>query len=245
MVISDCHWELKNLGESTVEIKIEPGDSACASSIDEAVDGYAYQVVKVPSGYPEFNFLLGSMGFVLIETQLHVSKRFRDFDFDNKLLKVVARDVGFQAAESQQQMKDIVSKISPDLFSTDRICLDPKYGPAVGRNRYVNWITSSFGNGTLLYEVTVKGKPVGFGFHGIREDGKVLEYWLGGIYEQYKSSGLGILTPASPFLYGRCEGFAFDKVDTHISSNNLPVVRLYNTLGYSIEGFDYIFVRHR
>ncbi len=76
---------------------------------------------------------------------------------------------------------------------------------------------------------------------------KILIYAFNGrtLYLPYQRRGLGIVTAAAPLLYGmnypstiRCE-------ETSISSNNMPVVRLYNYLDFRIDGLWYVFVKHR
>ena len=85
MKIIDCYWELKNLGEKTAEVMVEKKDSFQRDVFEDVNHKFSYVVVKVPMNMMGFNFGLSSMGFTMIETQINISKRYKKFNFEDKL----------------------------------------------------------------------------------------------------------------------------------------------------------------
>jgi hypothetical protein len=74
------------------------------------------------------------------------------------------------------------------------------------------------------------------------EDGLVV--LLNGLYKPYQRKGLGLLTPASPLMYIQRNNLHYEEVSTNISSNNVPVVKLYNRLGFTLDYQTYVFIKH-
>ena len=241
----DCYWEKANLGVTAREIVFAEGERFDPAAVEAAVADVAYAVVKVPVGDPAFLFGLPSLGFSCVETQISVSKPYASFDFDDRLVRLLSRGIRFAPVTDAEGLEAVVDAITDDMFRTDRIALDPRFGPQKGRTRYVNWLRSTFaGPDAVLFEF-VKGEArYGFSLCRKAPSGE-WDYLLGGIYSPYRNSGLGLLTPAAPFLYARQEGCPLGRVVTSISSNNQPVVKLYLYLGYAVDNLRYVFVRHQ
>lgn len=240
----DCVWERKNLGVRVKEIILDDGERFDAAAIAAAAEGAGYVVLKVPVGDPDFLFGLPALGYTWVETQMTVGKRFVDFDFDDRLVRVLSRGIRFVRVEDNSNLEAVVASITEDMFQTDRISLDPHFGPAVGRIRYVNWIRSVFSEPDVLLFEFVKGESrYGFSLCRRKPSGE-WDYVLGGIYGPYANSGLGLLTPAAPFLYARDTDCPFTRLVTGISSNNTPVVRLYAHLGYVLDRVRHVYVKH-
>ena len=242
MKVIDCYWELQNLGQPTVEVQVERDDVFSKRKICETVEGYGYAVVKVPMDMVAFNFGLTEMGFTCIETQMNMSISYQDFDFSK--VKEISAHTAFEVIDSEDGLQSVVANITPGMFSTDRISLDSYFGHGVGCRRYVNWITTEFRKATSqLIQILYDGVPVGFMLIKFHEDEVGL--LLNGLYKPYQGHGLGMLTPASPMLYIQKSKNDGIKVEhTSISSNNIPVVKLYNRLNFEISSQSYVFVRH-
>ena len=156
----------------------------------------------------------------------------------------MAERLNFVPVTSQVQLDGIKRQVLQGMFSTDRISLDPRFGKETAARRYANWLQNDFdARRSRIEEVWLKGQHVGFMM--VKVQGQVLHNVLNGLYLPYQRCGLGIITAAAPLLYGmnypttiRCE-------ETSISSNNMPVVRLYNYLDFRIDGLWYVFVKHR
>ncbi len=242
MIAKDCFWEINNLGDPTLEITIEDNDLFHNFNFSELEKGYSYIVVKVPVSHADFNFGLSRLGYTFIETQFHVTKSFKSFNDTDRLIQRISRDLQFKDITTDTEKKELLDSITDGMFSTDRVTLDPRFGLQAGRKRYVNWLSSDIEKkNTILYEYIYSGNRIGFSY--LVEKDRVLDYALGGIYKPFQSWGLGLLTPASPFLYCASKGLSFDKIETHISSNN-SVFRFYHYLGYNIEDMSYVFIKH-
>ena len=244
MIVTDCFWELNNLGERTVEIAIEHQDDFCAQRIEDAVKDYQYVVVKVPVGKPDFNFGLASLGYSFVETQFHVSKKISQLDMNDRLVKIFAKGLTFRDVDLNTGLDEVLDKISDNMFTTDRVVLDPHFSPQTGRKRYVNWMRSTLCDKTLFFEMILNGEAVGFGFAKFSDDNKVLDGILGGIYEPFQSCGYGLLTPLGGLLLCKQRNLPVENLVTSVSSNNV-VFQLYNYLSYRIDSMTYVYVKHR
>ena len=240
----DCFWEKENLGVTARELVFAEGEPFDPAAVEAAAAGVAYAVVKVPVGDPAFLFGLPALGFSCVETQLSVSKPYAEFDFDDRLVRLLSRGIRFEPVTDAAGVDAVVEAITEDMFRTDRIALDPHFGPAKGRTRYVNWLRSTVaGPDAVLFEFMKGDARYGFSLCRKESSGE-WDYLLGGIYSAYRNSGLGLLTPAAPFLFARQEGCPLTRVKTSISSNNVPVVRLYAHLGYVLDLSRYVYVKH-
>lgn len=68
MNVTDCFWELENIGKKTVQLDFVKNDVFVANEVHEAVAGYEYLVAKVPCGNASCLMDLQKMGFKVIET---------------------------------------------------------------------------------------------------------------------------------------------------------------------------------
>ena len=140
----DCYWEKENLGVTAREIVFAEGECFNPEAVEAAAAGVAYAVVKAPVGDPSFLFGLPSLGFNCVETQISVSKPYAAFDFDDRLVRLLSRGIRFVPVTDSAGMEAVVEAITDDMFRTDRVALDPHFGPQKGRIRYVNWLRSTF-----------------------------------------------------------------------------------------------------
>lgn len=243
MKFVDCVWELDNLGKRACEVSLEEDDVFDKTMIFEKTKLFDYVVVKVNMNRPDFNFGLSKMGFTMIETQLNLSKKFKDFDFEDRLVKRLIPYVDEKVVKSQDELDAILQKMTPSMFSTDRIYLDPHFDEHSSMNRYSNWLRNEYKNSTsVIKEFIFEGKPIGFGMH--REKEGMLSGLLGGIYEGQQSEGYGLLTACFEFLVAKKYNRPFVKIQTAISSNNFPMLQIYNYLRFKIDNMTYVFVKH-
>lgn len=241
MKVVNCTWEQENIGKKTVEITVEENDIFNIDAILQSVNGYEYAVVKVPMSMPEFNFGLTELGFACIETQLTVGKKTSDFDYSKT--SHLYDDTSYQIVENDNEFNYVVSNIKSGMFSTDRISIDPHFGFDIGCKRYINWLTTEYkSKKSSLIRVVYKGHDVGFML--VRIEGDTIDLLLNGLYKPYQGKGLGLLTPASPMLYVKKNNLPITQEVTSISSNNIPVVKLYNRLNFNILRQTYVFVKH-
>lgn len=241
MKVVDCIWELKNLDKKTVEISVGKEDIFSRDIIEQSISNYEYAVVKVSMDMPSFNIGLSNMGFVCIETQMNVGINLHDFDFSK--VEHLYSDTSYELINNDDDFTSVVSNLLPGMFSTDRISLDPQFGEAIACRRYINWLTFEYeSKRSQLIKVIYKNEHIGFML--IKTDGDTIDLILNGLYKQYQGKGLGILTPASPMMYVKKNSLNITKEVTSISSNNIPVVKLYNRLNFQLLQQTYVFVKH-
>lgn len=242
MKIVDCFWEKVNLGKRTTEITVEESDSFSDDLLNKLIDGYEYLVVKIPMNMPSFNIGLSNMGFICIETQMIVRKAYQDFDFDK--LAALYNRTSYEVVDTESSFNSVLESITPGMFSTDRISLDPIFGEAIACLRYKNWMTTEYRNGkSSLIRVLFGGKHIGFML--IRVENDEIQLLLNGIYKPFQHHGLGLLTPGTPLMYAHKEMLNVSDEVTSISSNNIPVVKLYNRLGFQLDRQYYVFIKHQ
>lgn len=238
----DCVWEKKNIGSKVLEFTVEETDRFSCSQFN-GFDNYDYQVVKVPAGKADYCFGLSSLGFSFIEGQLKISKTMQSFNLNDKVVKLYSRGASFSMVSSKGEFDEILSRITPQMFSTDRITLDPIYGSEIGCRRYKNWMTTEFENHTSQFmQVFYKGVLVAYIMFRMKD--LIMDSLLGGTFHDVKIPGLGLLAIFAPFVYFNQIGKPFKRFETSISTNNMPVRKIYNMFDFKLDKEYYVFVRH-
>lgn len=238
----DATWDTRSLGIPCAELVFDVSDEE--SSIDEAESlcaEYSYVAAKVPSGKTDLSLQLQSHGFTYIETSIELTIQLNSVTVPPVIARIeplitsrVADDDG---------VNRILSKVDAGVFNTDRIFLDPHFSHAVAARRYVNWMIDEIEQGSMLYHVIYQEKEIGF--FGYKERIPCIEAYpfLAGMYDEWLTSGLGAnavgLVPIREAQKHGCK-----RIRTYVSSNNLPVLRLHEILGYRISGLSDVFVRH-
>ena len=243
MKVTDCNWEVINIGKQTIEISLDADEVLNPGMLKDIVKNYEYIVIKVPCGNVKSLLQLQDEGYKVIETQISLSKHYKDFDFQDKLLSLIRNEISFSTVNSHVHLEKVLSSITSNMFITDRVFYDSKLGPELSVNRYRNWIRSEFERESILYEIKYKNNPIGFTL--LRFEQKYFHALLGGVYEKYQGEGLGILTIASGFLYCEENNIEVKKEYTAISSNNVPVMRLYNYFDFKIDKMQYVLIKHQ
>lgn len=242
MKIVDCVWELRNLGVNTVEVTVERGDKYDEKVFIQLEDKYGYKVVKVPENMVVFNMGLSSLGYSFIETQIDISMKVKDFNYDDKWIKRLEPYCSFRDIETEDSFEETLQRINSEMFVTDRVALDPTFGFLMGCERYKNWITSEYYKGTSKLQQTLfKNEVVGFGMYRI--EGKTMHGTLGGLYSDIKVP-IGVLVPSCRLIQIKKEGLDVDLFTTSISSNNKPIWQLYNYFNFKVDGIKYVFIKH-
>lgn len=243
MKVIDCTWELDNIGKRVQEIDIEEQDTFQSSPIPHFDESFDMVVIKCPINKIEFNIEIAKRGAFLVETQIEISKTYKSFDFEDRFVKSFQRNVEFEDVVDSEGLNSVLEKITPSMFTTDRVSLDPSLGPEHGANRYKSWIKSSLSSGqSSLIKVLYKNTHVGFALYRINNG--VWDAMLGGLYASDIYPGLGLLTPSAPLLYAKQRNLEIVSMTTAISSNNLPVLRLYSYMGFNVTAMKYVFVKH-
>lgn len=243
MKIVDCVWEKEVLGCRVAEATVLSTDTPEEIELSSLND-YDYVVVKVPMHMVNTNYLLAKNGFTLAEVQCKLSKTYNSFDFDDKLIRYLYPDVSFCEINDEKGIRSILDSITPNMFSTDRITLDPVFGKEKGCLRYKHWIEDAFFNRNANFmSIFYRDEHVGFSMYSMNNG--IIDGILGGVYEKFQSYGIGMLTPTRHFLNAKKNEKPFKKLCTSISSNNEPVWRFYNYLNFKVDQLFYVFIKHQ
>lgn len=241
MRIVDCQWEKDNIGCTVFEVEIEKNDIFSSDFLQD-VPSCDYLVVKVPVGLTAFNWYLGKQRFTCAETQIKYSKHINDFDFDDRFIRKMLPRVTYRVVDRLAEAGEILERITPDMFRTDRISMDPSFGPQMGCQRYCNYLRNSIRSGqNEVIGVYFDNHLVGFEMFAM--DGEVCHGKLGGIYPDVKIPGLGFLVACSPLLF-TSDRYGARRFLADVSSNNLAVVSLYEYMHSHIESMTYVFAKH-
>ncbi len=239
MKIINATWEKRNLGVTCQEVELDLSDSI--QHLDTALEqlNSEYQVIKLPCGKPELLLYLQSRGFEFIEvmTSCYHEGRLPTMNgLQNRLL------VHLSCVEaSNKELSMIFDQIHSGMFATDRVAIDPRFGPEFAARRYVGWIDDEIGRGAIVYQIAFKKLRIGFFVLGSQKD----DEWsaiLGGIYPSYQNIGFGLLMNYLEVSKGIEKGAK--RVYSAFSSNNTAASSIHFALGYQITNQKYILTRH-
>lgn len=240
MRIIDCPWELANLNCRVAEISVSAEEVIDPAAIRDLESKYDYLVLKIQAGKMTNNIIASELGFALAETQMALIKAKRDWNFEaDQLTKRLLKQLSVERIETEKDFEELMSSITEDMYSTDRIYLDPEFGPKYSMRRYKNWTRTEWERGALLYKHFFRGRYVGYSL--CKKQGDELVCLLAGCFEQYQKTGIGLWIPLVPELLPNVE---YTKYTTHVSTNNIPVWQMYNHQKYAVGGFNYVFVKH-
>ncbi|MCQ2351339.1 MAG: hypothetical protein MJ003_05125 [Paludibacteraceae bacterium] len=240
MKITECPWELANLDCRVAEISVDINESIDETVIVALEQNHDYLVLKVESGDMRKTILAEKMGYLLAETQLSIQKAKKDWNVDNnKLTQMIISQTKVEPITTENSLTELLEKITDKMFSTDRIYLDPEFGPVYSARRYKNWVCTEFEKGALLNKILFRGKYVGFSL--CKKNGENLNCLLAGNFEQYQKTGIGYWIPLTPLFY---EVVDYNLYTTRISTNNFPVWQMYNWHNYIVSKFEYVFIKH-
>ncbi len=242
MRITDCVWEIENIGKKTCEVLIEKGDELDEHLLLDLDSQFEYQVVKVDSGLIGNIIYLEDHGFHLIETQIDVEIKINSFDYNDCLVKFLTPDISFEEVDNREKFNEILNRVTPEMFVSDRIALDPSLGVDYSCKRYKTWMKNSFeSNNASFFQMKYRDEYVGFSMYRLIDS--IWHGDLGGVYPEC-GKGLGLLTACGPLLYIRKNGITVSKLVSSISSNNIPVISTFNHCHYNFKNFKYVFVKH-
>jgi len=241
MEIIDAFWEKRNLGIETKEIILHADDSV--SVIEHFFDSLSseklYLVVKVPVGRHDFIHFLTRKGFCFVESLFKMSIRLDTFRlpesfrrFDDKLKYKILTTV--------DDFKRLETEIKKGIFVTDRIAIDANFGIEVASNRYFNWIKDEIQKGSEVFEILYRETAIGFFTLKNVSNGKYNGF-LAGMYRNDYSLGFGFSILSKPIieLKNRKAKIYFG----HVSSNNLPIMRLLINFGYLPDEVFYVMTK--
>ena len=247
MKIVNAEWELRNLGKRTVELTLEkkdfsrkPKEIYTDIQIIEKEYQSEYTVVKIKTGKPEIGWELQKHGFFHIETQI-ITRAFGD-DIKDAIKKYqpLYPNTKQQEISSMEEISWIQREIEKGIFTTDRIALDPRFGPQIANHRYANWIKDEYVHGGHIAYTSVDGERVAFTLY--REKGFARWGLLTGVFLAYAcgrygghllfSNSVDMVKNGISVMYGA------------ISANNHDVFSLHEMFGHRLKTLLEVYTRH-
>lgn len=241
MKVVDAVWEKRNLGIDTVEVEIEVGDTE--EQVREVLNSVSapYSVIKVPTELGCMIRVVQEMGYRYAETSFALSGKIKDMIVPKAYIRYC------NVLETTIADEDLTARVlsevgSGHIFATDRIALDPMFSQVIAGKRYANWIGDEIKRGAKIYISNYKGMPVSFTVMKGLEDG-VYHSFLGGVFEDAANKGFGFSGLLA--IYDVVKQNEGKKILTHVSSNNMPMLRLHMSFGYDIVGAESVFIKHQ
>lgn len=229
MKIIEATWEKRNFGMDTYEISLNKKDLRNFDDAYQKIKSQnfknSYVVIKMPVGNLEALHKLEDDGYRFLETQLSLVDHFEPLDSEASILSN-QEDVKTEILPKEKsEWEQIINKITPGMFDTDRVSLDPKLGKEIACKRYKNWCLDLFEKpNTNLYIKKINDVVFGFSIDVVDEKTGVVDALIGGNFEEFKNLGLGsvMLTEAKNLKANR---------KTAVSTNNLPILKLHQHCG--------------
>jgi hypothetical protein len=240
MKIINAFWEERNIGKKTIEVEYEKSDNETdfINSITSLKDA-SYIVIKAPSGNFELSSILSEKGFKYIESIIEISLPLKEYILPPKLVKL-NDSISYEIVDNIR-IDSVCKQINKGIFTTDRIAIDKNFGYEISNKRYSNWVRDEFNNNNSIFEIKFGAKYIGF--FGIKEKSKfTYEIFLAGIYVEVQSFGLGF-----SIISKSIEEISLKQakqIITHISTNNIQIMRLYTQLGFTPIDIKNVFIKH-
>lgn len=242
MKIVDAYWDTRSLGCKCGEIDFDGNEST--DEIVEALNSasvFDYLVIKIPVNHLEIQEIVQNKDFHFCESSFEITMKLSEAR-STRMIDRISKDIHLERANSTTKLK-IYEEILKGTFETDRISLDPAFGKKIAAKRYINWIEDELKKSGSLYHIFYKDEEVGF--FSYKETIPGIEAWafLAGIYEEFKTSGLGV-----SFLLDSTRKYALSRnckrIRTFVSSNNLPILRAHIAYGFNIKSIKNVFTKH-
>ena len=237
MKVIDAVWEKKNLGVTAAEIIIEAGDDikeikCVLTNIDKQ-----YVVCKVISGFNEAASVVQDLGYKYIEDQIEVEHDLHEIK-RNRIMQRLYDSLDYSIM-TEADLNELYQEIDRGMFDSDRISLDPYFSKEKAKQRYINWIIDLVNKGSKPYIMRYNGESAGF-IILTTDDGVTYKSVLGGGYEKFRKTGLGIVQKEQEIV----KELGGKKVVTSVSSNNVSQFKALIINGYVPVKIEQVFVKH-
>ena len=241
--IIEAYWDEENLGLKSFEIILSSSDSVEEFFQEEKKlieeSGAKYIVVKTPVNVTDFLFELPKRDYIFLEASLKLILKKANYDCPSYISRI-DKNVEVKLVDSPDDYERIYSEISKGIFKTDRIAIDRNFNQETSNKRYVNWISNIIKKGALLHEVYLDNKPLGFFILDPIDDNKIHGI-LTGLYEEYETSGYGILIMKK--LNDVVWESGYKVYSAQVVSNNMKALRANLLFGSEVKNITYNYVK--
>lgn len=240
MKIIDAIWEKRNLGVTCYELCIDVNDS-----LEEVILEYEklvekqYMVVKVPSSRYDVTCFFQDRGYSFIEAAITLKHDLKNITIPNRLLRICQK-CSWQMMDTDD-LEQLSNEVKNNIFKTDRIYIDSQFTKQQAAIRYDFWIKDLVSQGHIPYKVCYAGEVVGF-FLNKEIKKNVYDGLLAATYSDFEGSGMGYCVQYAGIQFALERG-AKEYIG-HISGNNPAVMRVLQSIGFSIKDIEYVFIKH-
>ena len=242
MKIIDAFWEKKNLGVDTTEIVCDGSESYTDVEIELSKIKTNYSVLKIPTGNYDLLNIGQKYGYSVIEVSFKLIGNVNVVKLPTMYNRFI-QHVKVEPATDEIKAKVLNEIAAGEIFSTDRIAIDPLFSKELAGKRYCNWCNDAIEKGANLEIAYYKNSPVAFNFNALPDERKICDGLLGGVFSEALDKGLGFLV-----LYTElesCKKMGGKSVISTVSSNNLPILKLHTQFGFDIKEMKYVLIKHQ
>lgn len=237
MKITKATWEKRNFGMNVYEIFLDKKDLRNFDEVFQEIkdQGFqkAYVVIKMPVGNLKALHALEDDGYRFLETQLYLNDYFQPKDLELDIIRneIIHNNLTIeQIPKIREKWEEIIQKITPGTFDTDRVSLDPILGEEIACKRYQNWCRDLFDDlNSIMYVRKINGEIYGFHIDVIDKTGSIVGV-LGAIFPSYRTKLLSI---------SWIDNYA-GNVKTATSSNNPSATKIHQHNGKIIYKMRYV-----
>jgi len=236
----DAHWEKRNLGVTCTELTCEVGDETAAVLAAANALGNEYLVIKVPAKRTDLLLEIQRLGFAVIEVVFRIRRDLRTLELSSAYARF-AKDLTSHAATAGE-IERVLDEVRGGVFQTDRCALDPAFAQGLAAQRYCNWISDELERGAEIYITAFKGVDIGFSILKDRGQGQ-FHGLFGALYRDNKYLALGFAVGWTNLVVAKQRGGR--TIETAVSTNNVPAVKMNLSIGYEIQEVQYVLVKHQ
>lgn len=197
--------------------------------------------MHVPSGKTDILLCAGELGFSVIEVNIKLGHKMKDILIP-KLFQRYEKDISYHDAgtEEIEEILEIVQQ--GEMFLTDKIAKDPFFGREKSGQRYRYWCEQVLEKNASVVVCQYRDENIGFEVYTRNFETNRATNIVGGVFPKHTGGGLGFAPLWVELLHQKEAGIK--SVVTSVSSNNIPVLKLHESLGYQIQDMTYILIKH-
>jgi L-amino acid N-acyltransferase YncA len=237
--IVDAFWEQRNLGVTCTELLLDDGDTVAAVEAALGALTGQYQVAKVPVARYDLMTAVENKGFSFIEGSMNVVHNLKNIALTG--LQKRLNDAVISKEMDEADVGQLYAELKKGVFTTDRVYLDKAFTNEQAAQRYVYWLEDEHARGAQLYKLLYKDQAVGFYIFKETADGGCYPF-LSGLYGASTKPGLGNILLHKIIEEAARRGLK--SISSYISSNNLPMVKVHISEGFTIANIHYVYIKH-
>lgn len=207
------------LGGNVLTIKDFDSSEDFASFERDYLKAYSPRYVACKAHAPDLTCIhrLESFGFRYVEFQLSLTGRVKGYDLTQFPYR-------FEEVTSPSELADVL-QIASSTFVHDRYCVDPSLGSTFSADRYRRYVEKSFRvDGEFVHRLSLpSGEVVAFVTHRELDNNEAI-LLLGGVKNEYKALGLGLLN--DQYVISELHRKGFRRFSGNFSGINYPIMNM-------------------